>query len=204
MKKNSQSGNALAIFIVGILVVAVASIALWHWWYTAHQPAQNASTPASGLLTPGTDNADLDTDLSTISKSADQESANITAANAALNDQQSQITIPKVAVAKLADGVLQTNAKLSALATKMQTRITDGKNAASLQTELDVMNESMTEAGITASSIKTKVTTLQPADYTSDHSLLSSYRNQLRGAHQENISALGQARIIVSGIKAQR
>lgn len=116
------------------------------------------------------------------------------------------LIVPKAQIIRLADSVLQSNSKLSALAQKLQTRITDAKKAgedvAALQNQLDTMNESITEANITANSVQAKAIQLQPTDYNSDHTILGGYRDQLHAAHLQNVAALATARTIVDGLKS--
>jgi hypothetical protein len=116
------------------------------------------------------------------------------------------LIVPKIAIIRMADSILQTSSKLSALAEKIQTRIDQaksaGKNTASIQIQLDSMNEIITEANITANSLQAKVITLQPTDYNNDHTILSGYRDQLKSAHLQNVTAVADARAIVATLKA--
>lgn len=116
--------------------------------------------------------------------------------------------MPKIALVRLADTLAQTNTKLSTLAQKLQNRITDAKNAGknvdALQSQLNSMDDLITEAGITANSLQTKLIALQPTDYNNDRTIITSYRNQLTAIHQQNVSALSSARAIVSGLKATK
>lgn len=139
---------------------------------------------------------DADTDLATTR--ADAQSI--------VNEYRVYVLIvPKVAIIRYADSIAQTNAKLSTLAGKLQTRITDAKNAgkdvSGLQSQLDQMNQDIIAANTTASTIESKVVGLQPTDYNSDHTILSGDRDQLNAAHQQNLSALNLAKQIAASLK---
>lgn len=198
MKKNAQSGSALVIIVVAVLVVGAGSFAFWRWWAAVHPDTH--TQPNSADLTAGSDNNSLDADLVTISKSVSQENTDADSANTTLNNQQTDIAAEKMAVTRLADSILQTNRMLTALVAKIQARIDqtghDGASIGTLQTQLAAMNETMTEANITANSIKTKVSNLQNHDV-----LPGNYRNQLNSAHLQNLAAAADARTIVNTLK---
>lgn len=175
MKTNALSGSALVIAVVAVLVVGLGSFAVWRWWSSAQPDSQTPPNPSG--LSAGDDNTSLDADLATINKSVNQESASTDAST-------------------MANDILQTNRKLSALVNKIQSRIADakkaGKNTGSLQTQLDTMNETLTEANITANSVKSK---------TASDNTAANYRAQLQSAHQQNVAAAAGARTIVDALK---
>lgn len=199
MKTRGQNGNALAIGIVGVLVLAVAIFAIWRWWVAAHPttPAPQANTNG---LTAGTDTSSLTRDVATITTAVNKENGDLGAAAAALSQQQTNVAGP--ALKTVASEVMQTNRQLDTLAQKIQSRIDEaksaGKQVASLQNDLSAANEIMTEAGITVNYIQPKLAALTVQDSTS--SLLSDYRNQLVSLHQQNVAALARERSLVASL----
>ncbi len=116
------------------------------------------------------------------------------------------LVLPKVWLIKTADDEQVTSSKLSSLATKLQTKIsadqTAGKDVTSIQAQLtDMATQIANSVGI-SSSIESKVLTLQPSDYNSDHTLLSGDAAQLKTAHSDNEAAYTDAKSIVAGLKA--
>lgn len=91
MKRASETGNALAIIVVVILVMGVAAVGLWRWWDTTHTTTPTTNTNTGGLTT-STDNASLDSDLTTLNNSMNQEQSDASNVDAAINDQQ--VTVP--------------------------------------------------------------------------------------------------------------
>ncbi len=115
------------------------------------------------------------------------------------------LIVPKVALVKAADDQQVTEAKLTALSTKLQTRITAGltagKNVAALQTQLTDLTAKVAAAQAVSSAIETKVAVLQPDDYNTDHTILSGDAAQLKTAHANNLAAVADAKAIIAGLK---
>lgn len=115
------------------------------------------------------------------------------------------LVVPKVELVKVADDQQVVEGKLTALAAKLQTRITtaknSGKDVSGLQTSLNDMTAKVQAAWGISSSIENKVVGLQPSDYNSDHTLLSGDRDQLKTARQDNQAAFADAKNIVAGLK---
>lgn len=116
------------------------------------------------------------------------------------------LIVPKVELVRVADDEQVTTSKLTALATKLQTRISEaqskGKNVSSLSAKLADMQAQTAAAQNLASSIEAKVINLQPSDYNSDHAILSGDAAQLKTAHADNQAAYTDAKAIVSGLKS--
>jgi hypothetical protein len=115
------------------------------------------------------------------------------------------LLVPKMSLIKTADDQQAVEAKLAALATKLQTRITaaksSGKDVAIMQASLDDLNAKVAAAQAISGSVEKTVLPLQPTDYNSDHSLLSGYRDQLKTAHTDNQTAFADAKSIVAALK---
>ncbi len=116
------------------------------------------------------------------------------------------LVLPKVYLVKTADDEQVTDTQLAALATKLQARLTTaqqaGKSVTSLQATLANMTTQTSAAQAIASSIEAKVSSLQPSDYNTDHTLLSGDAAQLKTAHADNVAAYQDAKTIIAGIKA--
>jgi ATP-dependent protease HslVU (ClpYQ) ATPase subunit len=116
------------------------------------------------------------------------------------------LVLPKVWLVRTADDQQTTEANLTALAQKLQSRITAdqtaGKNITTLQNELNDMTMQTNNAQSISSSMETKVLTLQPSYYNSDHTILSGDLTQLKTAHTDNTAAYTDANSIVSGLKS--
>ncbi len=116
------------------------------------------------------------------------------------------LVVPQIALLRTADEQQTVEAKLTAVATKLQTRIqeaqTAGKNVSSLQTLLSDMQSKVQAAQTVTSGVITKIASLKPADYNSDHKILSGYRDQLKTAHSDNEAALTDAKSILTGLKS--
>lgn len=130
-----------------------------------------------------------------------------TDAQSIINDYRVYALImPKIGLVRTADSEQVTETKLLALATKLQSRITTAQtkhqSVANLQAKLADLTTQATNAQGIARSIESKVLTLQPTDYNSDHTLLSGDRDQLVTAHGDNLAALADAKAIVSALKA--
>lgn len=115
------------------------------------------------------------------------------------------LIVPKVRLVKTADDQQVVEVKLTALAAKLQTRLTSakaaGKDTTSLQAQLDDLNAKVSAAQAISASIESKVIALQPSDYDSNHAVLSGDADQLKTAHSDNQAALTDAKAIVSGLK---
>ncbi|HSX33551.1 MAG TPA: hypothetical protein VLF91_04400 [Candidatus Saccharimonadales bacterium] len=150
------------------------------------------------------------TGLTTLKAKLDAET---TVAGAAA-DVQSMVTeyrvyaliVPKVQLIKTADDQQAVESKLTDLATKLQARLTtaqtQGKDVSALQTKLTDMNTQIATAQAISAGVEVEALALQPSDYNADHAIVSSYRNRLQTAHQDNQAAYQDAKAIVSGLKS--
>lgn len=115
------------------------------------------------------------------------------------------LVLPKVHLIRTADSQQATEAKLSALATKLQSRITAakeaGKDVTDLQSKLDDMTAMISAAQAISTKVQSAVIDLEPSDYNTDHSILNGYSAQLKTAHADNKTAYTDAKAIVSGLK---
>jgi hypothetical protein len=116
------------------------------------------------------------------------------------------LIMPKIHLIKVADDQQVNEANLTALATKLQSRLTaaqsKGKNVTTLQTTLADLNAKVKAAQAISSSIEASVIGLQPSDYNSNHAVLSGDAAQLKTAHSDNQAAYDDAKTIVQGIKS--
>jgi hypothetical protein len=133
-------------------------------------------------------------------------SAAVTDAQGIINDYRVYaLIVPKVDLVTTADSQQNTEAKLTALAPKLQTRITAaqgaGHSVTSLQSSLNDLNTKVSAAQTISSSIETSVVGLQPSDYNSDHTILSGDRNQLKTAQTDIQAAIGDAKSIITALK---
>jgi hypothetical protein len=129
-----------------------------------------------------------------------------TDAQAIINDYRVYaLIVPKVNLVKTADDQQVAESKLSALAVKLQARIstaqTAGKNVTSLQGELASLNSKVAAAQAISSNIESAVVNLQPSDYNSNHSVLSGDRDQLKTAQADIQAAVSTATTIVTNLK---
>lgn len=115
------------------------------------------------------------------------------------------LVVPKVFLVKTADDQQVAESRLTALAQKLQSRITSAQNAgkevSALQADLAAMTGSIQTAQSISSSIETKVLTLQPGDFNSDHSILDGDAAQLQAAHSDNQAVYNTAKTIVAALK---
>ena len=156
--------------------------------------------------------AAVNTEISGLSALKTKLDADTTVA-AAVTDAQSIITdyrvyallLPKVWIVKTADDQIAVEAKLTALAAKLQTRITAaqtaGKDVTSLTSALADMNKLLTNSNSISTSVETAVLALQPSDYNANHAALKGYLTQLQTAHQDNQAAFQDAKTIIVGLK---
>lgn len=131
----------------------------------------------------------------------------------ALQDKQTIVTeyrvfvfiVPQVHIVSVADQQQTIEGKLSTFAGKLQTRITaaqnQGKDVASLQTQLTAMNQEISSATSLSSSTEQKVLALRPADYDGNTTILKQYRQNLQMAHQDDQSAVNDAKQIIQGLE---
>jgi hypothetical protein len=133
------------------------------------------------------------------------EGAKTDAANIYSEYRVYALVVPKIHLIRAADSQQVTEAKLSALASKLQSRITvakeAGKDTADLQSKLDDMNSKVTAAQAISTKVQSLVIDLQPSDYNSNHSILSGYSVQLKTAHADNLAAYTDAKAIVASLK---
>ena len=130
-----------------------------------------------------------------------------TDAQSVINDYRVYaLIVPKVNLIKTAADQQVAESKLSALATKLQSRISAaqvaGKNVTSLQSGLAAMNSKVSAAQTISSSIESSVIGLQPSDYNSNHSVLSGDRNQLKTAQNDIQAAVQASSTIITGLKS--
>lgn len=115
------------------------------------------------------------------------------------------LVVPKVWLIKTSDDEQLTEGKLATLATKLQVKITAdqtaGKDVTTEQSQLNDLNTQVSNAQAISSSIESKVLTLQPSDYDSDHTILSGDAAQLKTAHTDEETAFSDAKSIVTGLK---
>lgn len=113
------------------------------------------------------------------------------------------LLVPKVQLVRVADDQQVAEDKLSALATKLQARVTSSSPSA-LKSALSDMTSKVTAAQGISGTVQSKVIVLQPSDYNSDHSALSGYRNQLKTAQSDIQAAVSDAKTIIAGLKADK
>jgi hypothetical protein len=117
------------------------------------------------------------------------------------------LIVPKVDIVKTADDQQVAEGKLSALAPKLQSRITTaqtaGKSVTSLQTQLNDLTTKIGAALTISSTLETNVISLQPSDYNSDTTVLSGDRDQLKTAQADIQAALSDAKGIVASLKSE-
>lgn len=135
-----------------------------------------------------------------------------TSLSVALQDAKSIVTeyrvfvfiMPQVHIVGTADQQQTIESKLSDFAAKLQTRITDaqnqGKNVSTLQTEYDNMIQAISKASNLSETTEDAVIALHPADYDGDTAILKQYRQDLQTAHQDNQTALTDAKQIVQSL----
>ncbi len=138
-------------------------------------------------------------------------STTVTAAIASGQDIYTQyrvyaLVLPKINLVKVADDQQMVETKLSALAQKLQARLTAeqqaGKNVTALEADLSDMNAKVSAAQSISANIESVVINLQPADYNTNHSVLAGYNAQLKTAHADNAAAYADAKKIVAGLKS--
>lgn len=157
--------------------------------------ANEVSTTASGLNT-------LKTQLDDESTLA---GATTDAANVVTEYRVYALVAPKITLIKVADDQQAAEARLSSLSEALQARISadqkTGKDVTTLQSELTDMTKQLSASQQLSSSIETKVISLQPTDYNSDHTILGGDNTQLKTAHDDNVTAYTDAKNIISGLK---
>jgi hypothetical protein len=116
------------------------------------------------------------------------------------------LVLPKVRLIKMADDQLAIEANMTTLAQKIQSRITNdqtaGKNVSSLQTELNTVVADINAAQALSSSVEQAVLPLQPADYNTNHTVLSGYALQLQTARADLQTATNSAKTIINSLKS--
>lgn len=116
------------------------------------------------------------------------------------------LVVPKVNLVKVADDQQTVEAKLTAVAQKLQTRLTAeqqaGKNVTALEAVLSDMNAKISAAQSISANIESVVINLQPADYNTNHAVLTGYNVQLKTAHADNAAAYADAKNIIAGLKS--
>lgn len=139
---------------------------------------------------------------------------NETTLDAARTDAQSILTeyrvfalvMPKVHLLKIADDQVAAATKLSDAAIKLQTRLkslkTSGKDVTALQATLDDMTTNIASAQKISSTIQSSISSLQPTDYNSNHSVLVGDNAQLKASHASLVKARQDAQTVLEGIKS--
>lgn len=116
------------------------------------------------------------------------------------------LIIPQIQMIRTADDQQVGEAKLVELSTKLGIRISTvqakGKDVTALTASLNDLNAKVTEAQGISSTLESKITVLQPSDYNSDHTVLSSYQSQIKTAHADILAAIKDAQSIVTGLKS--
>lgn len=171
----------------------------------------NAATKlsASDKTTLSGEVSDTISGLNTLKTKLDAETT-IAAARTDVQDIYTEYRVyalvaPKVNLIKVADDQQAAEAKLTALAQKLQTRIATaqqaGKDVSALQSQLSDMTTNVSAAQAISSGIESKVISLQPSDFNSDHALLSGDSAQLKTAHADNKQAYNDAKSIIATLK---
>ena len=135
---------------------------------------------------------------------------NATTVNSAVTDAQSIITdyrvyalvVPQVDLVKAADDQQTAETKLSAFATKLSARITAAQqagatNVAAMQATLSDLTSHVNAGQSISNNIETTVIALTPADYNTNHSVLSGDRNQLLTAQSDILDAITDGKTII-------
>ena len=172
----------------------------------------NAATKlsASDKATLSSEVSNTITGLNTLKTQLDSETT-LSAAKTDVSNIYSEYRVyalvaPKVGLIKVADDQQAVEAKLAAMAPKLQDRITAdqkaGKDVTSLQADLTDMTTKTSAAQSISSNIESTVINLEPADYNSNHSILLGDNTQLKTAHSDNEAALTDAKNIVAGLKS--
>jgi NAD-specific glutamate dehydrogenase len=116
------------------------------------------------------------------------------------------LLVPKIALVKTADDQQVAESRLSALASKIQSRLTAAQQAkkdiTALQTQLNDMTTKLQTAHTISSTMETTVLAFQPSDYNANHSVLSGDRDQLKTAQADNQAALTDAKALVTALKS--
>jgi hypothetical protein len=116
------------------------------------------------------------------------------------------LIVPKIYLVKTADDQQVIEAKVASIIPTLQASITtaknDGKDVASLQTQLDTATTKQQAAQTISSSIESKTIDLQPTDYNSDHTILSGDRAQLTSARVDLTAAVTSLKAVRDGLKA--
>jgi hypothetical protein len=116
------------------------------------------------------------------------------------------LILPKVQLIKMADDQLVVETNLTTLSQKIQYRITNeqaaGKDVSSLQTKLNTMVSDIKSAQTLSDGVEQAALPLQPSDYDTNHSVLSSYATHLQTARTDLQSAASLAKTIISSLKS--
>lgn len=116
------------------------------------------------------------------------------------------LVAPKTGLIKVSDDQQAVEAKLIALAQKLQTRITAdqqaNKDVSSLQAELNDLTSKVAAAQAISAKMENGVIGLEPTDFNNDHTILSGDNDQLKTAHADDQAAITDAKNIISGLKA--
>jgi hypothetical protein len=157
--------------------------------------SSEVSSEISGLTALKT-KLDADTDLTTARSDA----------QSVIDDYRVYaLIVPKIDLVKTADDQQAAETSLTAMATKIQTRLTAAqqanKNVTSLQASLADMQSKTTVAQTISNSVEAGVINVQPTDYDSNHTVLSGDRDQLQTAASDLKAALADATALVSGLK---
>lgn len=114
--------------------------------------------------------------------------------------------VPQISLLASADRTLEVTDKLTAIATKLQTRIqtaqNNGKDVTSLQTALTDMQNKISDAKTQATNAINAVLPLTPSGYPGNVTVLQSSRTVIQTAHQDLVTARQDAKTIIKGLRA--
>lgn len=166
---------------------------------TSSDAATLKSTVSGDITTLNTLKTQLDADTTVTAATAD-------ATSIITNYRVYLLVVPQVNLIKAADDQQVAEGKLSALATKLQSRINakqqQGTSVTTLQADLVALNSKTAAAQTVSSNIETTVIKLVPSDYNSNHSVLSGDRNQLVNAQANIKAAEAEAQTIITQLSA--
>jgi hypothetical protein len=116
------------------------------------------------------------------------------------------LMLPKVRLVATTDRFNQVESQLTALASKLQTKVdaqkAAGKDVTAAQTALTDLTAKTTDATTKTSGIVAPLLAIQPADYNANHAALTAYRTTLQAAHADIVAARSDAITVVAALKA--
>jgi hypothetical protein len=112
------------------------------------------------------------------------------------------LVVPQVDMIKAADNQQLTEAKLATIASQLNTRLSSSSSSNStLLADLTTMNSDISSAQSLSSTVESAVEGFTPANYDSDHSLLSQYYQNLKSAQTDIQAAYTQGKAIAAALK---